>query len=254
MTESPLRCLVTGASRGIGAAIATHLDDSGHRIALTARGLAGLEEVAGGLSQTSLVLPADSTELQTPAWLRERLIAEWGGIDVLVVNAGEGMAAPLAQTDDSMWESALAVNLTAPFRFLREIVPMMVDQGFGRVVVIASVAGKVGAPYVSAYSAAKHGVIGLVRAVASEVAKSGVTVNAVCPGYVDTPMTHRSIEAIVERTGRTEEEARATLEGQQPIGRLISPEEVAAAVAYCIHDTGALNGQSITIDGGGIQS
>ncbi|NDH85358.1 MAG: SDR family oxidoreductase, partial [Acidimicrobiia bacterium] len=123
-----------------------------------------------------------------------------------------------------------------------------------RVVVVASVAAKVGAPYISAYAAAKHGVLGLVRSVAVEVATSGVTVNAVCPGYVDTPMTDRTIEAIVEQTGRTPEQARASLERQQPIGRLISPQEVADAVRFCIADAGALNGQAINLDGGGVQS
>jgi len=254
MTETSLRCLVTGASRGIGAAIVDQLDGAGHRIALTARGREGLEQVAAGLSKPSLVLPGDATDPNTAAQLSAEIESAWGGLDVLVINAGEGVAAPLAKTDDALWESALSVNLTAPFRLVREFVPAMVDQGFGRVVVIASVAGKVGAPYICAYAAAKHGVLGLVRSIAAEVAKSGVTVNAVCPGFVDTSMTQRSIDTIVAQTGRTEAEARATLEGQQPIGRLITPTEVAAAVTYCIQDTGALNGQSITIDGGGVQS
>jgi NAD(P)-dependent dehydrogenase (short-subunit alcohol dehydrogenase family) len=254
MTETSLRCLVTGASRGIGAAIVAQLDSQGHRIALTARGREDLQARAEQLTQPHLVVPADATDPHAPAQLRALIDREWGGIDVLVVNAGGGIAAPLVKTDDAQWESAIAVNLTAPFRFLREFVPTMVEHGFGRVVVVASVAAKVGAPYISAYAAAKHGVLGLVRSVAAEVATSGVTVNAVCPGYVDTPMTQRSIDAIVERTGRTYEQARASLERQQPIGRLITPQEVAAAVAYCIGDTGALNGQSITIDGGGVQS
>jgi len=254
MTETSLRCLVTGASRGIGATIVAQLDAAGHRIALSARGQAGLAEVARGLRNPALVLPADSTDPRSPALLREQIEREWSGVDVLVLNAGEGVAAPLTKTDDALWESALAVNLTAPFRFMREFVPPMVERRFGRVVVIASVAGKVGAPYISAYAAAKHGVLGLVRSVATEVATSGVTVNAVCPGYVDTPMTQRSIETIVERTGRSTQEARATLEKQQPIGRLITCNEVAAAVSFCIRDEGALNGQSIVLDGGGVQT
>jgi NAD(P)-dependent dehydrogenase (short-subunit alcohol dehydrogenase family) len=160
----------------------------------------------------------------------------------------------LAKTDDAMWQASMDVNLTAPFRLLRAFVPGMVERGFGRVVVVASVAAKVGAPYISAYAAAKHGVLGLVRSVAVEIATSGVTVNAVCPGYVDTPMTDRTIEAIVEQTGRTPEQARASLERQQPIGRLIAPREVADAVRFCIADAGALNGQAINLDGGGVQS
>ena len=254
MTETSLRCLVTGASRGIGAAIVAQLDADGHRIALTARGQGDLQARAEALIHSNLVIPADATDPDTPSRLREVVDREWGGIDVLVVNAGEGIAAPLAKTDDALWDSAIAVNLTAPFRLLREFVPTMVERGFGRVVVVASVAGKVGAPYITAYAAAKHGVLGVVRSIAAEVATSGVTVNAVCPGFVDTPMTQRSITAIMEQTGRTYEQARASLERQQPIGRLISPQEVAAAVAYCIRDTGALNGQAITIDGGGVQS
>lgn len=254
MTETSLRCLVTGASRGIGAAIVAQLDRAGHQVAISARGREGLEQVAAQLANPTVIIPADATNPDTPRQAAEQIDRAWGGLDVLVVNAGEGLAAPLSKTDDAMWAAAIEVNLTAPFRFLRQFVPGMVERGFGRVVVVASVAGKAGAPYISAYAAAKHGAIGLVRSVASEVATSGVTVNAVCPGFVDTPMTQRSIEAIVEKTGRSEADARASLERQQPIGRLISPGEVAAAVAYCVHDTGALNGQSITLDGGGVQS
>jgi len=254
MTQTSLRCLVTGASRGIGAAIVADLDRSGHRVALTARGQGDLEQVAATLTQPSLVLPADVTDPAAPDHILAAMTQAWGGVDVVVLNAGEGVAASLKKTDDALWNSIIDVNLTAPFRFLRTFVPVMVEQGSGRAVVIASVASKVGAPYVSAYSAAKHGVLGLVRSVAAEVATTGVTVNAVCPGYVDTPMTQRSVETIMERTGRSETEARATLERMQPIGRLITPQEVADAVAYCIKDTGALNGQAITIDGGGVQS
>jgi len=257
-TTSPsLRCLVTGASRGIGAAIVADLDHAGHRLALTARTEASLRAVAdslAGAGGSPLVLPEDATDPGSAERLHEAITAAWGGIDVLVVNAGEGNAAPLAKTDDAMWQASLDVNLTAPFRLLRAFVPGMVERGFGRVVVVASVAAKVGAPYISAYAAAKHGVLGLVRSVAVEVATSGVTVNAVCPGYVDTPMTDRTIEAIVEQTGRTPEQARASLERQQPIGRLISPQEVADAVRFCIADAGALNGQAINLDGGGVQS
>ena len=257
-TSSPsLRCLITGASRGIGAAIVSDLDALGHRLALTARTQSSLEELARGLIAEAgppLVLPADATDASSAGRLQEVILREWGGLDVLVVNAGEGTAAPLARTSDDMWESSIEVNLTAPFRLLRAFVPGMVEQGFGRVIVVASVAAKVGAPYISAYAAAKHGALGLVRSVASEVATSGVTVNAVCPGYVDTPMTERTIASIVEKTGRTPEQARASLEREQPIGRLIAPAEVASAVRFCITDSGALNGQAITLDGGGVQS
>lgn len=253
-THPSLRCLVTGASRGIGAAIVAELDGLGHRIALNARSQVDLERVAAGLSVDSLILPADVTAPTAAQSMRAAVQDRWGGIDVLVVNAGEGVSAPLARTDDAAWEHSLELNLTAPFRLLRAFVPDMVAQGFGRVVVIASVAAKVGKPYVSAYTAAKHGVLGLTRSVAAEVAGTGVTVNAICPGYVDTPMTEQSIDTIMVKTGRSREEARGVLERQQPIGRLITVDEVSRAVAFCIEDTGALNGQAVTIDGGGVQS
>lgn len=257
-TTSPsARCLITGASRGIGASIVSDLAGQGYRLALTARGSAGLHKVASELPEgiePPLVLPADATDPTSADWLKDHIDAAWGGLDVLVINAGEGRAAPLARTDDAMWASSIELNLTAPFRLMRAFVPAMAERGYGRVVVVASVAAKVGTPYISAYAAAKHGVLGLVRSVAAEVATRGVTVNAVCPGFVDTPMTEQSIEAIMESTGRTYEQARATLEKQQPINRLISTEEVARAVSFCIADSGALNGQAITLDGGGVQS
>jgi len=256
-TSQSQRCLVTGASRGIGAAIVADVAAQGHRLALTARGATGLEAIAAKLPTDTghpLVLPSDATDPDSAQWLRDQIDAAWGCLDVLVINAGEGRAASLARTDDEMWAASIDLNMTAPFRLMRAFVPGMVERGYGRVVVVASVAAKVGAPYISAYAAAKHGVLGLVRSVAAEVATRGVTVNAVCPGYVDTPMTEQSIQAIVDQTGRSYEEARATLEKQQPIGRLISPHEVARAVSYCIADSGALNGQAITLDGGGVQS
>src|SRR5205823_6443505 len=150
--------------------------------------------------------------------------------DVLVANAGSGTSAPLVETTDEQWAEMLRVNLTAPFRCIRRAVPGMLQRGHGRIVVVASVAAKVGEPYVSAYTASKHGILGVVRSAAAELARTGITVNAVCPGYVATPMTDRTVAGIADRTGRTPEEARAALEAKQPIGRLVSVEEVAGAV------------------------
>ena len=252
MTD-PRTCLVTGASRGIGAAVAAALSAEGHRVALVARDPATLDEVRSGLPSPALSVPADVTD---PAQLEAavtRVEGEWGPIEVLVSNAGGGFAAPLVDTSDDDWSRMLELNLTAPFRLVRRVLPGMLGSGWGRIVVVASVVAKRGEPQVAAYSAAKHGVLGLVRAAAAELARTGVTVNAVCPGYVDTPMTEHTVAAVAERTGRTREEARAVLARRQPIGRLIAPAEVAAAVRFCLVN-GAVTGQGINVDGGTVQS
>lgn len=252
--ELPLRCLVTGAGRGIGAATVQRLAADGHSIALTARSGDQLSSVAAGLSVPSLVLPMDVTDLGAPKYLISEIVANWGGIDVLVLNAGSGASAPIENTDDETWQEQLLLNLTAPFRLMREAVPVMKEQGFGRIVVVASVAAKVGKPYVSAYTASKHGVLGLVRSAAAELAQSGITVNAVCPGYVDTEMTSATVEAIATRTGKPHEDILARLANMQPVGRLIRPEEVAEVVSFLIADVGGITGQGINVDGGGAQS
>ncbi|MGP4019058.1 SDR family NAD(P)-dependent oxidoreductase [Saccharopolyspora sp. 5N708] len=246
-------CLVTGASRGIGRAIAQRLSDSGNRVAITARSAAELAAVAAELPAAALAVPADLADGRAADQVFEAVERQWGPVEVLVLNAGTASSAPLAATTDDDWERALQINLTAPFRFLRRAVPAMVERGFGRIVVIASMAAKRGDPYVSAYTASKHGVLGLVRSAAAELAKTGVTVNAVCPGFVDTPMTERSIANIADKTGRTAQQARTALRNRQPIGRLISPDEVADVVELCVRNA-AISGQGITVDGGAVQS
>lgn len=245
-----LVCLVTGASQGIGAAVAHRLSADGHRVALTARREQALREVAGGLPGESLVLPADVARPDAPDQLLSDVEQRWGGVDVLVSNAGASTSAPLARTTDEDWQRMIDLNLTAPFRVLRRAVPGMVERGFGRIVVIASITSVVGSPYIAAYTASKHGVLGLVRSAAAELAGSGVTVNAVCPGYVDTPMTDASVERIVATTGRSAEQARAALARKQAIGRLVSVDEVAAAVATCVGN-GAITGAALPLGGDG---
>jgi NAD(P)-dependent dehydrogenase (short-subunit alcohol dehydrogenase family) len=163
------------------------------------------------------------------------------------------VSAPLVSTTDEQWAQMLDVNLTAPFRCIRRAVPGMVERRYGRIVVIASVAAKQGEPYITAYAASKHGILGVVRCAAAELAKTGITVNAVCPGYVATPMTEQTVAAIVDRTGRTREEATALLAAKQRNGRLVTVDEVTDAVWMCVTNA-ALNGQGITLDGGGVQS
>lgn len=245
--------VVTGAGRGIGRAVAIRLSAEGYRVALTSRSDDELRTTASRCSGETLVLPADITSRAAIDGVFTAVEDAWAGVDVLVANAGSGTSAPLAETTDEQWAQMLDVNLTAPFRCIRRAVPGMLERRHGRIVVIASVAAKRGEPYISAYTASKHGVLGVVRSAAAEFATTGITVNAVCPGYVATPMTERTVAAIVEKTGRTTSQARAVLAAKQPNGRLVTVDEVADAVWLCVTNA-ALNGQGINVDGGGVQS
>jgi NAD(P)-dependent dehydrogenase (short-subunit alcohol dehydrogenase family) len=246
-------CLVTGASRGIGAAVAAALSGDGHRVALLGRDGAALDGIRAALPGPALSVVADVTDADAVAAAFDRIEQEWGPVEVLVCSAGAGVAAPIVDTTDEDWSRMLELNLTAPFRLIRRALPSMTAGGWGRIVVIASVVAKRGEAQVAAYTASKHGVLGLVRAAAAELARSGVTVNAVCPGYVDTPMTDATVEAIAARSGRKPDEARAALARRQPIGRLIEPDEVAQAVRFCVANA-AVTGQGINVDGGTVQS
>lgn len=245
--------IVTGAGRGIGRAVAVRLSSEGCRVALTSRSADELHATARQCPGETLVLPADITATDAVDHLFTRVERAWGGVDVLVANAGAGTSAPLTRTTDEQWAAMLDLNLTAPFRCIRRAVPGMVERRRGRIVVVASVAAKQGEPYISAYTASKHGVLGVVRSAAAELARTGVTVNAVCPGYVDTPMTEGTVATIAAKTGRSPEAARATLMAKQPHGRLVGVDEVADTVWLCVTNS-AINGQGINIDGGGVQS
>ncbi|HJP72937.1 MAG TPA: SDR family NAD(P)-dependent oxidoreductase [Pseudonocardiaceae bacterium] len=244
--------LVTGASRGIGAAIAQRLSADGLRVALLARDVAQLKETAAACAGPTMVVPADVTSTEAIDAAFAEVESAWGPVEVLVANAGAGHSARVERTSDADWQRIIDLNLTAPFRCVRRAIPAMRAAGWGRIVVVASIAAHIGEPYLAAYTASKHGVLGLVRSAAAELARDGVTVNAVCPGFVDTPMTDQTVANIVATTGRTEEQARETLARKQPIGRLITPGEVADAVWFAVHSE-AMTGQSITVDGGATQ-
>jgi NAD(P)-dependent dehydrogenase (short-subunit alcohol dehydrogenase family) len=176
-------------------------------------------------------------------------------VDVLVNNAGIAAGAPLPRTTLEDWRAHFDVNATGAFLCTRAVVDGMIERGDGRIVTVASVAGLYGARYTAAYAASKHAAVGLMRATAAEVAGTGVTANAVCPAYVDTDMTRRTVENIVEKTSRSADEARSELESMTPLGRLLEPEEVAAAVVYLASpEAAAINGQTLVLDGGGLQT
>lgn len=244
------RALVTGGSRGIGRAIVERLAADGVEVVATARSARSLhvleiDAATQGWGVSTAV--CDVTDEVAVA----RVVEEHGPFDIAVANAGIAGSAPLHRTTTADLEAALAVNTVGVFRVLHATVPRMSERGWGRAVVVASTAGVTGAPYTSAYTASKHAAVGLVRSIASEVTGSGVTVNAVCPSYVDTDMTTATVDRIAERTGRSAEEARDVLLEQVPLGRLVRPEEVAAAVAYLCSDDGApVNGQTLILDGG----
>jgi len=243
--------VVTGAGKGIGAAIAAALAREGAGVALIGRDAARLEKQAAELSADTLIAPADITDQESVRQAFAKIRARFPRIDILVNNAGQAESAPLARTDLALWNRMLAVNLTGTYLCTHEVLPAMLKQDYGRIVNVASTAGLVGYAYVSAYCAAKHGVIGLTRALALEAAKTAVTVNAVCPGYTETDMVRSTVANIMAKTGKSDAEARAALTVHNPQGRLVQPEEVANAVLWlCLPGSGAVTGQALPIAGG----
>ena len=247
--------LVTGGNRGIGAAVADRLAALGAGVTLVARDAATLEGKAAEIGDAHDVhagfAVADVTDESAVADALESANAANGPVDILINNAGSGKSAPFKRTDLAFWRQMMDVNLTSAFLFTHAALPAMVEAGYGRIVNVASTAGLVGYRYVVAYCAAKHGVIGLTRSLALETAKSGVTVNAVCPGYVDTEMTRETVANIMDKTGASEDEAIAQITAGNPQGRLIAPGEVASAVAWlALPEQASITGQSIPVAGG----
>ena len=248
---------ITGGGRGIGRAVAHAFAHEGARVFVVARTTAEVERVAGEIrvefgERAAAHAPCDVADARSvePAFAAAREF--FGGpLDVLVNNAGIAESSKFAETSDEFWRRHLDVNLTGTFNCMRAALPSMVERGWGRVINVASVAGKTGAPYVAAYTASKHGVVGLTRSVALEVARTGVTVNAVCPGYVDTDMTTRAVENIQAKTGRSASDALEIIKRMSPQQRLVTPEEVAAlALLLASHDGRGITGQAINVDGG----
>ena len=240
--------LITGGGRGIGRAIALLFAQHGARIAVAARTREQLESVAQEIGPDAIALTCDVSSGESVAAMFADLKPE-----ILVNNAGVAESAPFVNTSDELWHRHLATNLTGVFYCTRAALPAMLERGWGRVINVASIAAKTGAPYIAAYAASKHGVLGLTRCVALEVATSGVTVNAICPGYVDTEMVERGVERITKRTVRTADEALDMLKRTSPQNRLVTAEEVAAmALLLASEDGRGINGQGINIDGGSV--
>ena len=252
------RAVVTGAGRGIGRSIALALANAGADVAVTARTSAELDTLVGEISalgRRSLAVSCDVTDPEQVKHMASTLLAGLGGIDILVNNAGNAGSHKFLNHSDELWHRMLAVNLTSVYYVSKAFAPKLVEQRSGRIITIASIASRVGGGYIAAYTAAKHGVLGLTRALAVELLPYNITVNAICPGYVDTPMTDGSVANISARTGMSEMQARETLAKSSPQHRLIEPEEVASIAVFLAQDSSkGITGQAINIDGGGVMS
>jgi NAD(P)-dependent dehydrogenase (short-subunit alcohol dehydrogenase family) len=242
---------VTGAGRGIGAAIAARLAALGASLTLLGRTPATLEATAADCAGRVQCVTGDVADPDSVAAAFGGAVQAFGPVDILVNNAGVAHSAPFARIAQADWQRLIAVNLTGTLLCSQAVLPAMLERGYGRIVNIASIAGVRGYPYVAAYCATKHGVIGLTRALALETARRGITVNAVCPGYTETDMATQAITTIREKTGRSEAEAVAELARFSPQGRLMHPGEVAAAVAWLVMPGAeGVTGQSIVVAGG----
>ncbi len=260
MNADARHALVTGAGSGIGAAIALALARQGCRLTLAGRRQEALQAQAEHLRQAvpdlAVVLATldvtDPHSVQAGVALAQQSL---GPINILINNAGQAQSQPFLRTDPELWQHTLAVNLSGPYHMTQAVLPAMLEAAAsgtpGRIVMVASTAGLMGYPYVSAYAAAKHGVIGLTRSLALELARKNITVNAVCPGYTETDIVEQAVHNIVAKTGQTPAQARQTLASRNPMQRMVQPAEVAHTVAWlCQHGSDAINGQAIAVDGG----
>lgn len=250
--------LITGGGRGIGRAIALAFAGEGAQVAVAARTMEQVESVAKELTDQFQVqataITCDVSDGKSVTAMFGRVEEVFGrGLDILVNNAGIAESALLVKTNDELWRRLQGINLDGTFYCMRAAMPGMIERGWGRIINIASIAGKTGAPYIAAYAASKHGVLGLTRSASQEVARNGITVNAICPGYVDTVMTTRGIENITNKTSLTRDQALDSIKKMSPQNRLVTAEEVAAlALLLASEDGRGINGQAINVDGGGV--
>lgn len=248
--------LVTGGGRGIGRAIALGLARAGAHVAVAARTVPEIEAVAAevaALGRRTYFFPLDVSDRAQLARAPAEVAAALGPIDVLVNNAGILGPAPVHKLDDATWDAVLAVNLTAPVLLTRACLPHMYERSYGRVINVASVAGKIGVKSWSAYATSKHGLIGFTRSLALEGARKGLTANAICPSWTETQMLDDAVSSIARATGRTEQEARAAVLRSNPMGRAALPDEVADAAVYLARSPG-VTGQALHVDGGEVMA
>ena len=257
MMRTGPHAVVTGGGRGIGAAVATRLVAAGYRVTITGRDASLLAGFAASLGGEGVCDPVamDVSDRASVDQGMDMARATFGPIAVLVNNAGQAQSAPFLKTDTAMFERMIGVNLMGVFHCTQAVLPDMLAAQFGRVINVASTAALVGYAYVSAYTAAKHGVIGLTRSLALELATKGITVNAVCPGYTETDIVKDAVANIMTKTGRTELEARAELAKGNPMKRLVQPDEVADTVAWLAGlGAASITGQAIAVCGGEVMS
>lgn len=254
MRLSGKTAIITGGGRGIGRAIALAFAKEGANLVLAARTESEINQVAKeveALGREALAVPTDITDWAQVQGMVGKALERFGAVHILVNNAGYAKSAPLTRTDEELWDRTIKVNLTGTYLCTRAVIDKMIEQRYGRIINIASVAGKIGQVYVTAYCAAKHGVLGFTKALALEAARHNITVNAICPGWVDTDMTQDAIVNISQKTGMSLDEALRTLENMSPQKRLIKPEEVAhLAVTLASDEAKGITGQAINICGG----
>ena len=261
-TEKPLKgqhAVITGGSRGIGAAISNYLAHLGADISLTGRTEKTLAKQANYIRNnykvkvhTALGNMADEADVNRCLTSATK---ELGTVHILINNAGVGKSAPFHRMDTDLWNEIIGLNLTGTYLCTKQVFSEMREMGYGRIVNISSTVGLRGYPYIAAYCAAKHGVIGLTRTLALECVKKGITVNAICPGYTDTDLVSEAVDAIIEKTGKHREEIQSEIDNISPMGRMVTPDEVAETVAWiCLPSSASITGQSIVVSGGAVMN